>query len=609
MKSSFRNLFLVICLSFSSAVFADEYDDLMLSVSDKQPYEASFLLKQYQEKNPSFGNVYYQMGKIFNEMIPSVHPLYDFSEISLYMYNARLYFGNCLYYATADEMKKYARYYSDLETNGKPLTSELLSSLLKGRIAKLKENEQNLKNLYATFYKMVDRYNRCTELFSQFNKQYIKIKNAHLLLSDKDRQLLVDLEQNADTLKTFIGDFQKALKLYPIENYNPMFSFQPIDFYRLDGLTSSDFLQNDIRLWDYSSWVKNFLSENRKQIEPWRKEMNKEQKRLASLSKKWFAETKKVDLEEPIFADRILLNKINKFDYESFMLNYFDFIEQSINVFAQVCASANVVVEQPTEESLFQQTLLGNDVSNRLVKMDEDCRIVVNRLEEKNKYDSFFAEFFMEKSMNQMLDSLKICGKEKAQVLFDNLKTNVETYLAQQTLLSCPIGDGSHLSIVNGNTGNQIVELDATNNELRKIEVGVGVPKILKYNEITQEILVALQNQGILKVMRCDFEKGVFAQFQLQTDAELVDIINVDENFMLIVNATNIEGLHSDVRQTAVVLFDKNGKKIKQQFCANQQVLNALKVFKLSNNNIAIVGKTENGQGAMLFVDAKADWR
>ena len=127
----------MICLSFSSAIFADEYDDLMLSVSDKQPYEASFLLKQYQEKNPSFGNVYYQMGKIFNEMIPSVHPLYDFSEISLYMYNARLYFGNCLYYATADEMKKYAQYYSDVETNGKPLTYELFSSLLKQEIAKI----------------------------------------------------------------------------------------------------------------------------------------------------------------------------------------------------------------------------------------------------------------------------------------------------------------------------------------------------------------------------------------------------------------------------------------------------------------------------------------
>lgn len=605
MKNLFRVFCLGMCLSCCSLLLADEYENLIRSISEKQPYESSYLLKQYQEANPSFGNVYYQLGKVFYEMIPTAHPLYDFSEISLYMYNARLYFGNCLYYSTADDVKKNIQYYSDVPTNGN-LTYEELSSFLKEKMAKIKTDEQNLKNLYAMFYKMVDRYNDCTALFSQFNEQYIKIKNAHLLLSDEDKQLLSDLELNSDTLKMFIDDFQKALKRYPIENYNPEFSFQPIDFYRLDGLTSSDFLQNDIHLWDYSSWVKNFLVENKKQIEPWRRDMNKEQKRLALLSKKWFLETKQVDLEEPIFADRILLNKINKMDYQSFMLNYFDFLEQSINVFAQSCSSINVIEEQPTEESLFQQTLLGSDVVSRLAKMDEDCLTVANRMEEKDKYADFFNEFFLEKSMNQILDSLSLCAKGKAQSLFDNLKVNVETFVSQQVPLSCVIDGGHRLSVSTDEFGNQLVEYDSNGNELRKIKLGVGVPKFLKYNEITQEVLIALQNQSVLKIERCDFEKGVFAQFQLQSDAELIDIVNVDERFMLVVNATNVENLRSDSRKIAIVLVDKNGKKIKQQF--GKTAVNALKVFKLSNNNIAIVGKTENNQGAILFVDAQAEW-
>ena len=102
-KNLFKIGFLGLLLSCST-VFADEYGDLMLSVSQKPPYEAASLLTQYQKENPSFGNVYYQLGKIFDEMIPSVHPLYDYGEITLYMYNARVYFGNCIHYSNADDV-------------------------------------------------------------------------------------------------------------------------------------------------------------------------------------------------------------------------------------------------------------------------------------------------------------------------------------------------------------------------------------------------------------------------------------------------------------------------------------------------------------------------
>lgn len=589
---------------FSSAIFADEYSDLILSISNKQPYEASFLLKQYQETNPSFGNVYYQMGKIFYEMIPTAHPLYDFSEISLYMYNARLYFGNCLYYANADEINKYLQYYSDISTNRKSLTYEELSSVLKEKIAKIKTSEQNLKSLYDSFYTMVDRYNHCTSLFSQFNKQYIKIKNAHLLISEEDRQLLTDLELNSDTLKTFISDFQKALKSYPIEGYEPKFTFQLIDFYRLDGLTSSDFLQNDIRLWDYSSWVKTFLSENKKQIEPWRKDMNKEQKRLASLSRKWFLENKKVDLEEPIFADRILLNKIHKMDYQSFMLNYFDFMEQSINVFAQVCALSNVVVEQPTEESLFQQTLNGNDISNRLTKMEEDYQIISNRIEERDKYADFFDEFFSEKPMTQLLDSIKLCSRVKAQILYDNLKTNVETYISQKTSLSCSADSKTYLSVVSEELGNHLVEYDLSGNELRKMSLGSGTPKFIKYNEISQDVFVAIENQSVLNIERCNFDRGVYSVFRINGTIELVDIVNVDDNFILIINEND-----SGVMKVVVALFDAEGKETKRNFLEEEKSVVALKTFKLSNNNIAIIGKDIDNRGNLFFINSKAEWR
>lgn len=607
-KNLFKIGFLGLLLSCST-VFADEYGDLMLSVSQKPPYEAASLLTQYQKENPSFGNVYYQLGKIFDEMIPSVHPLYDYGEITLYMYNARVYFGNCIHYSNADDVKKYARYYSDVADKNQLPTYDKLAAVLKTKIGEIKEKEQHLKTLYAAFYRMVDCYNNCTALFSTFNERYMKIKTAHLLFSEADARLLTDLSLNADTLNSLIADFKVALKHYPIDGYNPTFAFEPIHFYRLDGLTSSDFLKNDIRLWDYSLWVKTFFADNKELIDPWREEMNREQKRLSSLWQKWLRETDKVDLEEPVFADRVLLNKINKMDYRSFMLDYFDFMEQAVNVVAEVCSSTNVLNADPSDEELLQQVLLGYDVASRTKLMNADRANVLERIDEKEKYALFFDRFFSEKEITRVLDSIAVCSEAKAQTLFDNVKTNVENHVAQQDPLSCKVADEHRLFVESSALSNRLVECNAFGKELRSVEVGVGAPKFLKYNEITQDVWVATTNSSVLTLERCNFDGGVVSKIQLETDAEVVDVVAVDENCMLILNATTLENRHTDKRGVAVVLLDEAGNLVKQQFGTDRANAEALMAFKLSNNNIAIVGRDDSNRGVMLFVDAKAEWR
>ena len=108
---------------------------------------------------------------------------------------------------------------------------------------------------------------------------------------------------------------------------------------------------------------------------------------------------------------------------------------------------------------------------------------------------------------------------------------------------------------------------------------------------------------------RCNFDGGVVSKIQLETDAEVVDVVAVDENYMLILNATTLESRHTDKRGVAVVLLDEAGNLVKQQFGTDRANAEALIAFKLSNNNIAIVGRDDSNRGVMLFVDAKAEWR
>ena len=52
--------------------------------------------------------------------------------------------------------------------------------------------------------------------------------------------------------------------------------------YRLDGLTHTDFLQNDIPLWNYSQWVSRFLEEQSTVYERLYSDLDKEMQQLSS---------------------------------------------------------------------------------------------------------------------------------------------------------------------------------------------------------------------------------------------------------------------------------------------------------------------------------------
>ena len=83
-----------------------------------------------------------------------------------------------------------------------------------------------------------------------------------------------------------------------------------------------------------------------------------------------------------------------------------------------------------------------------------------------------------------------------------------------------------------------------------------------------------------------------------------MDIVNVDDNFILIINEND-----SGVMKVVVALFDAEGKETKRNFLEEEKSVVALKTFKLSNNNIAIIGKDIDNRGNLFFINSKAEWR
>lgn len=235
----------------------EKYNVVLERNKQLSPYEAIYELMDYQSTKPELAAVYYELGNRCYSLLPTRDPLHHYTELSTLLYQARLFYGNCLHFAKEQKLPGWQ--YAEIANGQKKIEYEALEAFIRPRMAEIERQKSACDSIYHSFCRLSDRYNRCLTLFSSFLSAYTREKTAHLLLQPEERDILQHLHLAADSLDTDIALFQQALALQPISGYHPVFRKEEIALYRLDGLTYTDFLQNDIAMWDYSRWAKRFL--------------------------------------------------------------------------------------------------------------------------------------------------------------------------------------------------------------------------------------------------------------------------------------------------------------------------------------------------------------
>ena len=249
-------LIIVACASVYASA-QEKYSVVLERSKTLSPYEAIFELMDYQYWKPELPAVYYELGNRCYDLLPTRDPLHHYTELCTLLYQSRLFYGNCLHFAKEQKLPGWQ--YSEIANGQKKIEYAALEAYVRPRLKEVERQKTACDSIYHTFCRMSDRYNRCLTLFSTFLGAYTREKTAHLQLQPEEREMLLNLQREADSLEADIAAFQQALALQPISGYNPVFRKEEIVLYRLDGLTYTDFLQNNIAIWDYSKWVSQFL--------------------------------------------------------------------------------------------------------------------------------------------------------------------------------------------------------------------------------------------------------------------------------------------------------------------------------------------------------------
>lgn len=254
--------YLLIILSIGMMLTAqaqEKYSVVLERVQSLSPYEAIYEMMEYQCWKPELASVYYHLGNLTYDLLPTRDPLHHYAEMSALLYRSRLFYGNCLHYGKDQKLPGWQ--YAGLAGDQKKIEYAQLEQFIRPRLEDVQQQQIACDSIHRSFCRMTERYNRCRTLFADFLGLYTREKVAHLLLQPDQRAMLICLQQAADSLDGDIATFLQALKLMEVKGYSPRFRKEEIVLYRLDGLTYTDFLQNDIAIWDYSRWVNRFMNE------------------------------------------------------------------------------------------------------------------------------------------------------------------------------------------------------------------------------------------------------------------------------------------------------------------------------------------------------------
>jgi len=273
-KYKFIFSFFLLLSNLSFAGSRLKYDDVYKVVLSGDKDKAYTLLIAYQRQDPDFANTYFQLGIIAKEWAKSFNPYKEFVYTKLFIYNTKLYFSLAKRYIE-DEKTKNRSYYKNapIIPKGKKLQISDINSYIDSQIEDITDYENNIVKIINYYNKSSDYYNECVSTFMNINTTYTKIKNIYLSEEAELFSEMQKLETYFDSTLIYFKLYKDALKNFPIQNFNQTYQLRNIITYRLDGLTYSDFLQNNISLWNYKKWVQEVqqikestVKDNRKEI-------------------------------------------------------------------------------------------------------------------------------------------------------------------------------------------------------------------------------------------------------------------------------------------------------------------------------------------------------
>ena len=417
--------FLLFTVLISGNLLAQKslkYKDVFETLRTGTPIEGFQALKEYQEQNPKGEpNVYYQLGKICQKFMREYDALKQPEDVGYFSRHAKIYFELCNANLTKDGFNSTRPYYQDVKSQSgdNKIQLEDVTIEIQNRLEDVVLFRENHAEMVKHFNGMLENYNSCLEIFMEINQKNAKLKDLHLTANISFLKRLDLLKNHYSSAMSHYQSYKEVIDNYSIGNYRQEANIRPIETYRLQGLNPSNFLKNEVEVWNFGKWVDDFRQKQSEEIIPLKTEIAQTNQKLDNSIESLKSSNSYSDDLDYYKVPNAVLFKIGKYDYQSSIVNLFNFKESQAIFLAWSKKEAN----NPTVE--IQESVKGKFLLRliELKKATDSLNSIAQQsfsISDFGKYPDFLKKEFTD--LNGLQSYLQQAKKESSEIMANSIQ-------------------------------------------------------------------------------------------------------------------------------------------------------------------------------------------
>ena len=309
-----------------SVTLAQKYKDVYPQIISADENNAFEILTEFLKVEPDNPNANLRLASIYLKRYKETDVLRDYARGLALADQAKQRLVKAKVTIDEREVKRNEEYYIGLLPDGQ-YTYSAITAYLDTEYAAADAFINKLPPIYTEFTRSVEKYDEVVKEFSDIVGGHNSLKELYLLYDTELGERLTRLKENYDSTKFYFDSYLALRKDYEVNAIKQSYTELPIKVYRLDGLvTQINFLQPEIKLWDYASWVDSVNAVVSQNIGDLRAALTKNDKKL----KEALVEVKQIDNPDSfkvVSADKSLIFNLMKYDYKNALVPYLNYQE------------------------------------------------------------------------------------------------------------------------------------------------------------------------------------------------------------------------------------------------------------------------------------------
>lgn len=388
----------IILISMFSVSWSQnaQYEDILASQRSLSPENYYNALIKFQNENPTWPNVYFKLGNVQLEIFSELDPLVDRNSSRQYIANVRTNYSLAKNYVDDKEIRRNFDWYEMPKAKNK-------DSLVAEVINKVNQNYLNSIKYADNYESLIKNYDNAVRNYLEAREIFIDINNR----ADNLRQLFLKADNKLKSdIKTCGVHFDSTL--YYLDKYRALYQTMPhkkirkvnvnlikIDYYRMNGITPTNFLLDDLDLWDYKDWSENFLKLIREEVDELKVELSNAYTSFLKLSDRTINGNECFQANINELKLQRLANIVSKYDNQSLLIDIFQYQQAKLTYGNQVAYenNCNVSNQSPSDNLISRKARILQNLYEGYKGTDSLCSIIGSTNHQTNSFQWFFDKY------------------------------------------------------------------------------------------------------------------------------------------------------------------------------------------------------------------------